>query len=282
MKDSIIKNLIKEIGTLKWCQSVKGIPGDGWFLYETAPLPPKDEIEAVISDIIYARELMVDKGKVYHDYNCHEDHQIEDSLLRKVINSLTEEKYQIAVYPNLHDNCIFNDQAIAISIEPEITLSKYPDHPQLLIGDYVQIDGKEFYLPSSLCYRARADKLPENNFEKLLYVFKEITIWLLRHQVWKVLNNENDKGKANWIGLYSELVFKPDIYLKNLNPLGKCRCGNSNTYMHCHMLSDIADVSACTKEEAIQKTNFFYEYCKWFNNVLKPQNETLEKFRLTF
>jgi hypothetical protein len=74
-----------------------------------------------------------------------------------------------------------------------------------------------------------------------LHAFDQISIWLLRHQVW--VETRKYKNGGEWIGPQVGQLNSFD-YPMVLNPHGKCRCGSNKKYMECHRPSDLEDFTS--------------------------------------
>lgn len=234
MKREIIEQL-EEVFPAQWFPNpIKGHRDLGWFLLEINPLPPLDELELVVSDIIRDNIVDVSWGQIRHSHDCRRKHKIPQ-LVKKVLGNLEEQKFLVAVYPGKHG--VYSGQPIAVAIEPQINYALYPDHPHLNVGHYTaQLNGKNIFIPDSFCYIDDPSKLGVDTYERLLNAFCKISVWLLRHQVW--LETRKVMTKGIWIGLEGKPLL-PSEYPLFLNPSGMCRCGNEKQYMNCHMPSDL-------------------------------------------
>jgi len=220
----------------------------GWFLLEATPLPPRDEIYNVITDIHLSKPVNVFNGKIYHSINCTlEKHDLNKKLNRiisGVIDSLEEQRFLVAV--NLTTDTE-EEIPVAICLEPQIDYITFPDHPHISL--WWTPDPKNF-ITHSLCYAAPGS-LNSDPYEKVKEALGQICIWLFRHQVWL---ETRKVSKGLWIGPGAGPL-KPQEYPEFLNPLGFCRCGSKKIYAQCHLASDIALKERCTYSEAKKKIN---------------------------
>jgi len=70
-------------------------------------------------------------------------------------------------------------------------------------------------VPDSICYTA------DNEGR---YTFRQVSIWLFRHQIWV--------ETGEWIGNH-KAVLSPLDYFLVANPASHCRCGTKKTYSTC-------------------------------------------------
>ncbi|WP_442600455.1 hypothetical protein [Neobacillus sp. D3-1R] len=280
MKREIIEQL-QEVFPAQWFPNpIKGHKELGWFLLEINPLPPLDELELVVADIIKDITVDVSWGKVYHSNGCNWKHSIPQ-LVKKVIGNLEDQKFLVAVYPGKPG--ILGGQPIAVAIEPQINYVLYPDHPHLNVGHYTpHLNGKNFFIPDSFCYTDDPSKLGSDTYERLLTAFCKISVWLFRHQVW--LETRKIMTQGLWIGLEGKPLL-PNEYPLFLNPSGMCRCGSKKIYMDCHMHSDLDKeakvlANSSKKNADIIKRQLIFKYATSWNNTKGiPQNEMLNQFK---
>lgn len=237
MEEKVIDKLTKVFGPVKWFDQkiFEGIRNEGWFLLEITPLPPQSELKQVISDIMKGCPVDFANGKVRHYPGCgNPEHKITDNRVKAVLHQLLEQKYKVAVCTGT--DRMLDGQPIVISLEPRITYSVYPDHPHLNMGGYIPELRK--YLPDSFCYgyTVEPERYGPTEYDRFINLFDEVTLWLLRHQVWEAVRKQF--GKGIWIGP-REGVLPAWSYVNKLNPQGLCRCGNKKLYKDCHLILDL-------------------------------------------
>ena len=279
MEQSDIKRLIHDYGPVKWVnKSVFGFRNEGWFVIDTIPLPPEDEVEKVILDIINDREIAYADGKVRHWHENASTHYGKDNLVTEVITSLKDNHFRIGVCSG-NDDRFLEGQPIAISLMPTITYMDFPDHPHLNTGGY---NGSVF-IPDSFCYgyTVEPERYGTNEYEKYIRVFDETTLSLLRHQIWVAIRNRT--GKGHWIGKHDTNGLPPLVYANVLNPLAKCRCGKQKRYLECHLPLDLSEVvNKRAKSEQKKRIEIQHELIKqllytWKQRMYNPQKEMLNK-----
>lgn len=278
MEQSIIQHLIEDYGPVRWInKSVFGFKDEGWFLIETVPLPPTDQIEQVVSDILNNYEIDYFEGQVVHWAECKNTHKIKDRVIRKLIDNLKNERFRIGICTG--DEKVLLGQPIVIALKPTISYIEYPDHPHLNTGG----DFGNLYLSDSFCYgyTSEPDRYGPSTYDKFIRVFDESTLWLFRHQVWVEIRNEVGKGK--WIGPGDKIGLPKEVYAGTLNPLGRCRCGKSRRYLDCHLSNDISqsvEKRSITLNKSIniaQEELVHYLVTTWKKRVSIPNKRMIEK-----
>lgn len=278
MEQSVIQGLILDYGPVKWVKkSIFGFRNEGWFVIDTIPLPPEDEIELIVSDIINHQEIAYANGKVRHWHECKQTHPITNQMVKDVITSLKKEPFRIAICTG--DDKFLEGQPIVISLNPTITYMNYPDHPHLNTGGFYG----GVYIPDSFCYgyTVEPERYGPSDYEKFIRVFDEATLWLFRHQLWAAIRSKY--GKGEWIGKHDKNGLPPLVYANWLNPLSKCRCGKKKKYIECHLPLDIApSVTKRAKETNQSPKEIREEMIKqlcltWNKRISNPQTETLKK-----
>lgn len=281
MEQQVIQQLTQDYGPAKWIsKSIFGFKQEGWFLLETTPLPPLDEIEQVVSDIIFEQEIDYYKGQVRHWPDCKNPHVIKDRVIKKVISSLKEETFRIGVCTG--NERMLEGQPIVIALKPTISYMNFPDHPHLNSGGGTP----GHYLPDSFCYGYTSEKerYGPSTYEKFIRVFDESILFLFRHQVWLAVRNE--LGEGQWIGPGYKLGLPSEVYPEFLNPMGKCRCGKNTRYAHCHLPSDLRPyvervartAKKPKKEIEIERIRFLYQ--TWKLRVENPHKDVIQKLNL--
>lgn len=281
MDTQVIQQLTKDYGPAKWIQkSIFGFKQEGWFLLETTPLPPLDEIEQVVSDIILEHEIDFYQGQVRHWPACNNPHIAKDRIVKNVLSSLKDETFRIGVCTG--DERTLHGQPLVFALQPSITYMNYPDHPHLNSGG----GNPSLYLPDSFCYGFTSEKerYGPSIYEKFIRVFDESTLFLFRHQIWLAIRKEFGQGK--WIGPGDKLGLPAEVYPQFLNPLGKCRCGKNVRYGLCHLPLDLTSYVENTArtshkpKEQIEKERIVYLANTWKQRVSNPQQKTIQKLNL--
>lgn len=275
MDSAVIQSIIQEFGPVTWTSFGE----EGVFLLKVTPLPPPDELEWVIADICAGEmPVRVNQGRVYHSSHCTcQNHDIQDERVRNVIHKLKEETFVLAVHPNISGPNILGElpyegKPLVIPFNPIISYMNFPDHPHLSMGtNQMFLQGTPFYIPDTICFTAASnDTLGNNQVSRLLNTFDEITIWLLRHQVW--VATRETTGHGIWIGPH-EGHLDPEAFVARLNPEGNCRCGNRKQYSSCHLKQDLEEVKIKYGLRAYQNATRLTKLPSWIGNVLAPQKE---------
>jgi hypothetical protein len=281
MTSEDIECVIREFGPTKWIGFETNNAAEGVFLIKATPLPPLNELERVIADICTGGiPVHLNGGKVYHSDECQaRRHVIQNATVKRSLRRLKEETFNVAIHPNiavgpLKEAPLLGGQPIAIAFEPAITYMSYPDHPHLNMGTPLRrFPGTQYLLPDSICYTSNPNKLGDTQRERLLATFDEVTIWLLRYQIW--VATRELRGHGIWIGPHEGQI-EPDYFPLRLNPQGPCRCGNRKTYTSCHMTDDLAMVKQKHGDNvaAVQKQNIDSGW--WVKAVFMPQKNIFE------
>lgn len=275
MNQSDIDYVIQEFGPVTWKSFGTKDTNEGVFLLKVTPLPPPNELEQVIADICTGGvPVYVKSGKVYHFNECGaQSHNILNPMVKEAIHKLKEETFNVAIHPNItlaQGELLYGGKPLAIAFDPAITYMQFPDHRHLNTGTYQRfLPNTQYSFSDTLCYTAAPNNaLGITQRDRLLYTFEEVTIWLLRHQVWVAIRELT--GKGEWIGPH-EGELDPECFPLRLNPQGLCRCGSQKLYNSCHLKLDFAsirakygDIEAITQEKLIRGG-------WWFNKVLLPQ-----------
>jgi hypothetical protein len=252
MNEEVIKAILDTYDNVTWVKGQVGnIPGEGWFLLEVSPLPPREELFLVASDIIENRTLHVRQGKVRHKAECDSEHLLPANL-HKSLTGLKQRKFTVAIHPGIPG--VYLGQPLAIPIDPIINYDVFPDHPHLNMGGPNE---KGLFFPDTLCYEEDIARMYEDPFIRLKQSIALITVWLLRHMLWEETRRQYKKGV--WIGPEAEGI-ESYFYLTALNPAGHCRCRSSLTYRQCHYPLDLQDarnktMSFLSNEAVLAKEN---------------------------
>lgn len=272
MDQVVIDKLSAAFGPVSWYKkSIIGFKNEGWFVLEVVPLPPQEELPLVISDIVNSSMVDFNGGKVRHYIGCANSNHNTSRWIKEILPELVDQKFRIAICTGSDDYLM--GQPIAIAIEPHINYMLYPDHPHLNLGGFY----KGIYIPDSFCYGYTVS--PEiygpTEYDRYINTFDEVTLWLLRHQVWEALRKRSVKNK--WIGPH-EGELPPIAFAKSLNPFGNCRCGNKQLYINCHLSYDIEDdprLRSTEKKEIITEL-----VQSWHRMVEAPHKLMLQKLNL--
>jgi hypothetical protein len=231
-----LQKLTEEFRPARWIEGpFKDIPGDGWFLLEINPVPPRDEIAKVVSDIDNNKLVRVgyETGRIYHSLQCDSsDHPLSPEL-EKALEYIKDETYLVVVLPQ--GPIRLSKQPVAIALKPDINYFIYPDHPHL--NEDGHYDWK-FYFPHSFCYKHDHMSFQGDLYDRVLDAFEQISIWLFRHQVWLATRESGAKGI--WIGK-GQPPLPNGLFPRFLNPDNRCRCGNNRKYIDCHMKQDFIE-----------------------------------------
>lgn len=232
-----------------------------WYLLTVNPLPQKEEIYNIISDIEKDIGVFVNKGQVTHDRLCDEEHKIKKRL-EKCIPYLEDTTFKVLVYINKDFILYEQNMPIAIVIEPEISFMTYPDHPHLNFGkmypkekpeetlkkifpkskllESMNIESpKRYYISESLCLLHDYNELGNVENDEIGYLqqtFAKISSYLFRHLVW--LASRKIYGKGIWIGP-THNQFPVERFSYMIDPNNMCRCGSRLSYSLCCLDKDI-------------------------------------------
>ncbi|WP_041272260.1 hypothetical protein [Desulfitobacterium hafniense] len=296
MKPSEIEELLQEFGSVSWKSFDSQQGEEGFFLLKVNPLPPLEELQLVVADIcVEGVPVCVNKGKVYHSNSCNRHDHALDDVIEEALNRLKEETFLIAVHPNtykpfLHSLLPYGGKPLAIPFNPVISYMNFPDHPHLNMGNNeALLPGIPLAIPDTICFTAEPNSgLGDTLKDRLLYTFDQLTIWLLRHQIWVATREITGHGK--WIGPH-EGQLEAEDFLQRLNPQGSCRCGNKKPYNFCHLKEDLKAfqskhgflhpivIENYLQYKPLWRQQVFKTFRKinpWVDNVLKPQIELYE------
>lgn len=247
-------------------------------------MPPTDELERVIVDICTGGiPVFVNGGKVYHSDECQaRKHVLQNVNVKRSLRRLKEETFNVAIHPNiavgpLREAPLLGGQPIAIAFSPEITFKDYPDHPHLNMGNHQRLlPSTHYLLPDTLCYTHTPNGLGEMQRDRLLTAFDEVTIWLLRYQIW--LATRALTGHGIWIGPQEGQIYA-DWYPLRLNPEGQCHCGSiRKPYKDCHMTNDLATVKQ-KHGDAVTAQMQLIDSSWWVKTVYLPQKKLFDDLK---
>ncbi|WCK53907.1 hypothetical protein PP175_21705 [Aneurinibacillus sp. Ricciae_BoGa-3] len=188
-----------------------------------------------MSDIEHVRVVGVSGQEVLHWEHCQFEHDLPE-LIAQVLPALKSRTYTLAVYPYETSEQFLRKQPVIISLDPEISYRKYPDHPHLNVPFTDTKTG--FHMPASFCYTDNPDLLGDDNYSRVKSSLQQATLWLLRHEVW--LETRKRVAKGVWIGPNAELL--PSwAYPGIIDTEGKCHCGSGNLYKLCHYERDLKE-----------------------------------------
>lgn len=280
MQQSTVQLLINDLNSLSWTdKSILGIKEEEWLLMEVTPLPPREEIESVVMDIIEHREIDFRNGQVRRWAKNPFKILKSDPVLKEVVSRLEEQTFKIALLINKEPEFLMG-QPVAFAIDPLISYLNFPDHPHLNVpGLY-----KGRYFPDSLCYgyTVEPERYVGTEYAKYIRAIDEITLWLFRHQIWEAYKKITGKGK--WIGVHDKIGLNVSSYPNFLNPLGHCRCGKNISYIQCHFSSDLRSQiqsnsnnmdAATIKQRHLDLTN--KKLREWRARVQEPNQKQFSK-----
>lgn len=283
MEQRIIQQLIADYGSARWIsKSIFGFQHEGWFILDTTPLPPADEVEQVVTDIIQDSEIAFHNGQVMHWPECKNRHVLKDQMMKKALVSLEEQRFRLAVCTG--DETILDGQPLVIALQPTISLMNYPDHPHL--NHAGMIGSTKMYLPDSFCYgfSKENDRYGPDLQGKFIRAFDDATLFLFRHQIW--LATRNLMGVGKWIGTEHKNDWAPETFAAILNPVGRCRCGKPVRYMECHLPIDLkkpvaqqAEKFKKTKKE-VEKDLIIKLSNTWVQRIGNPQANMQTKLKV--
>lgn len=273
MKKEVIEKVLSEFPFAKYRDiSLAGLPVGGWFLIEASPLPPLNELALVVADINRGDTVSVPPDLIIrHSSSCRAENHKIPQILENIINKLSKQVFRFAIWEG--SPTILNGQPVVIPLQPEVSYHVYPDHPHLNIGCLY----KTFYLPDSICYTHDSNNLGDDPYERISEAIFEVSLWLLRHQVWL---STREIGKAKWIG---PEIKNPD-HVKNvslaLNPIGHCHCGSNKTYFDCHMKYDYKIHHGININD--NQISLLSYINKWRDNRENPHNWVINKLNRLF
>lgn len=278
-----IEYVIREYGPIRW---TKMNAAEGVFLLKATPLPPLDELKRVIADICTGGiPVYVNNGKVYHSDECQaRRHIIKNPVVERSLQLLKEVTFNVAIHPNIAidpitEEPLLGGQPIAIAFDPAITYMNYPDHPHLNMGDLQKrLPGTNYLIPDSICYTSQPNELGNTQKERLLNTFDEVTIWLLRFQIWVATRELT--GRGIWIGP-QEGQLEANCFPFRLNPQGgPCRCSSRKTYYTCHLMNDLEKVKQRQGEYVATDLKKRIELGSWWKKtVYLPQKNIFEALK---
>ena len=282
MEQAVIEKIIDTFGPIKWVDRIDGMPGQGWFLMEVVPCPPKEELPLIVADIVAGRGIGVDQGRLYHDPDCQNtNHKIEDEVVRSSIRHLKREKFRVAVYSNPlgvpRKVPLLMGRPMAIVVDPVISYTKYPDHPHLNMSNPIFHKGTNDYFPDSLCYMTGT--LPTHPHDRYLKALDTVTIWLFRHQIWLATREVSNKGI--WIGPH-EGALDDECFAYRLNPSDRCRCNSGKKYAQCHQGIDSLKARNKIIDLSINENGGRLTQESWESLVHEPEKEAISKLQIAF
>jgi len=204
-----------------------------WMYLKIKPIPTEEEYIKVVADLIKANPVVIDdEYKVVHYNRCSNfSHHIPKKLLSDVNDAyklIKDDTFDVVIsepifyYPT--GEWILGKQPLAVVINPTINFKEYPFHPH--------INGFMFKtIPASICYTDDYDYFTELSLEeKIDYTVRQLTIWLLKHSLWKVLSEKN--SSYSWIGPQAPPL-DDHIKIDFLSPMKKCLCGSNKPLKDC-------------------------------------------------
>ena len=283
MDNSLLSNLKSEFGFVKFRDGADtDLTKEGWFLLEITPFSSNQDNIQVVSDIMEGKPVDVKGGTIGHLNTCGEtEHRISSNIVKKALRKVKPATFLVAVYTGQTE--VMGKSPVAVVLEPDISYVKFPDHPHLNMGFY---DAKrKFYFPDSLCLAGREHDWGQDEKDRLLEVFCQISIWLYRHLVWVATREYKPKGE--WIGPGADPL-PGYCYPRHLNPHGECHCGSKKRYKDCHRLQDLQELIKQiafyenTPIEEVRKRAMPFAtngYTLWRNNVGIPTQIQRDKVK---
>ena len=154
-------------------------------------------------------------GTVSHDIDCNASKHELPIQISRAVRTLERKTYTIAVWSNPLG--VLNNQPVFLGIEPKVDKCTFPKHPHINEAGFLPYQGKIIFVPYSICYLHDLSNLGYTEDERILEAFKQVCIWLVKHQLWETLitmdNFKNNPYDA-WIG---ESQYIPSI-LEMTNP----------------------------------------------------------------
>ncbi|MBS4032748.1 MAG: hypothetical protein KGZ63_15205 [Clostridiales bacterium] len=253
----------------KWFPELSGVPGKGWRLIEASPLPPKDEIVAVAHAIMHRTRYAIWGGQLRSSNYWGTKFQYLSNQLVEAVYSIENTRFLVALFSGTHG--VLNGQPTAIVLEPLINHATYPDHPHLNLAHTCKINGKEFFLPTSLCYTNNPVGLGKSEVERVNNAAEIVCEWLFRHQIW--LSTRQHDSTGIWLGPEEP----PEAYSYWLyNPHGRCRCGDSQAYKNCHMVQDVSELWKQSKEWASDFVQAYTAKQYWHQGHAQKELESIK------
>lgn len=198
-----------------------------WFVFEAGLLPPQNEINKVICDIINGRNIYLSyDGKMRHAESCRDvEHELDSNLINCVTN-IKEQCFRIALWE-------FDKEAkpLAFCLSHEISHSTLPHHPHINGGGEMR---DSIFIPDSMCFIEDIEEVGREYPWKIINSISQIRLWIFRHYVWLATGLA---GNPIWIG--SDVVsedWQQFAFKRNSN--SRCRCGRNRTYAECHLIYD--------------------------------------------
>lgn len=173
------------------------------------PVPPPDELAAVLADLHRDGYLNVEPGgRLRHDPRCHAAHKLPDPLRDIAIPSaafLVEAAFHPAPrYP------------VVRVLDPEVSRRTYPDHPH-------------FYHPDVVCPFFPGDGTWRWSKDLVVDYFDHVAVWLVKSSVW--LATRARTGIGTWIG--PDVDHDPRFLLRVVDRRDPCPCASGHPYGRC-------------------------------------------------
>lgn len=269
MREKFIEELGQSFGEIKFSSIMRD-----WCLISINPLPPEDEILTVICDTQNNLPFNIEEGKIRHLDTCVKKSHPVDKRIIDSVNLLKDDTFKIAIC--MQEEAPPLNQPIAISLDPLISLTEYPDHMHInapLTTSSLEQIGLDC-LWESLCYNKDARELGNSIEERVMEAMGMITMWAFKQQIWLASRELYGMGKGIWIGKHTPYFEKPGSYFYLLNPKNKCRCGSNKLYRDCCMQED---AKAYRNENPhIKKIH------NWERDVSEPRNNMIRKLKKAF
>ena len=240
-----------------------------WCLISINPLPPKNEIEAVLSDLYQDVGCNIKDGKIRHSDTCEKKEHLIPKRVADCISLLKDDNFKIAISVK-EDAPPFN-QPLAICLNPFISYFEYPDHMHINAPTF---RNGNLYVPESICYNKDPSVLGTDSKERIQKAIGMIVIWMFRHQVWLATRECYGMSKGIWVGKHTPYFDNPSEYFLLLNPLGKCRCGSMKLYKDCCMAKDASEYRKTKPDD--------FRIYNWLSNMKLPRDKAIEQIKDIF
>lgn len=194
------------------------------------PFGGDSRIAALLEDLNSGDLIRVEGGRLVHYEGCHREHRVPAYLppLRRLdqlfrLDSLFVVRVLLPPAPQ-HPR--------AISLYPEISWNKYPNHPHLSVLP----QPREFGVVNTLCPYRPSEGVWAWETRTIVDYLDYVTLWLAKHVVW--LRTGGTNGLGMWLGEGASHL--PKDLVSEIPPQAPCHCGSGQAYRECHRDHDIA------------------------------------------
>jgi hypothetical protein len=200
-----------------------------------------DAVALVLDDLRAGASVLVGGGSLSHATSCGREH-CRPSCLAKMTGAGAEcFRVRVLVWPPPRHPKIF-------AIYPEISKARYARHPHLFQHAPVCGVPGSLVLPDALCTYRPGDGEWSWDTGDLVTFLDYASIFLAKHVVW--VRTGGDHGGL-WMGPQASHR-APDM-LRELSPVGECRCASGKRYEACCRPKDIAQAEAETYLESLSR-----------------------------